>query len=239
MMLCCILSKGGAHSQAWSFKAVRCTTQHISENRIIFWLRTWLHLTSSSVLSYCSISMVILIIWLWRVCCCFYKPWTFTNHFSLLTDSGLGNDIKQFPLHVFQNQGQSGRLTCSHSYSSYNTIIWYKQSQDGGLKYLGYLSGDSETLETEFKNTGKISLDGNGRANSNGSLTINKLVPNDSAAYYCAASEHSATTQLWFEQKPFSVLLKLPAPVVALSPQFDSDVITFPYMTWSYFTCSE
>ncbi|XP_062379533.1 uncharacterized protein LOC134068045 [Sardina pilchardus] len=106
---------------------------------------------------------------------------TITTLLFHLYGSGLGEEVKQFPPSVLQHQDNSTTLTCLHTYSSYNTMLWYKQSQDGGLQLLGYLTGTAESLEKEFKDSvpKKIEMKGNAMVNNNASLVINKLVPSD------------------------------------------------------------
>lgn len=82
------------------------------------------------------------------------------------------------------NLNDSPVLQCSHSISSYDRILWYKQTQDGQLVFLGYLLGSVDQLEPEVQS--KFSLDGNG--NNNGKLTIKSLEFNDTATYFSAAS---------------------------------------------------
>uniref|UniRef100_A0A9J8BP73 Ig-like domain-containing protein n=1 Tax=Cyprinus carpio carpio TaxID=630221 RepID=A0A9J8BP73_CYPCA len=41
-------------------------------------------------------------------------------------------------------------LQCSHSISDYDRILWYKQTQDGQLVFLGYLLGVNDLLEPEL-----------------------------------------------------------------------------------------
>ncbi|XP_041929079.1 uncharacterized protein LOC121693601 [Alosa sapidissima] len=108
--------------------------------------------------------------------------------------SAFGDEVKQFLTVVFKNRNESETLPCLHTYSSYYYILWYKQSQDGEMKFLGNI-GTSANVESEFLTSKKITMKGNGAAKSYANLTINRLEESDSAVYYCAASEHSATTQ--------------------------------------------
>ncbi len=63
-------------------------------------------------------------------------------------------------------------------------MMWYKQTKGTlGFKLMGYLNGESDEIETEFKK--KVLLNGNGRRN--GTLTIENLTVDDSAVYFCAA----------------------------------------------------
>lgn len=107
-------------------------------------------------------------------------------------------DLIKFP-------GQSEELHCSHSSSSYNVMLWYKQTRGKGLELLGYLVGSSETVEDKFKN--KTNLDGN--ANKNCVLKLKNLSSDDSAVYFCAASIHSAVGSLPSQQKPWCINMQL------------------------------
>uniref|UniRef100_A0A4W6BS08 Ig-like domain-containing protein n=1 Tax=Lates calcarifer TaxID=8187 RepID=A0A4W6BS08_LATCA len=91
---------------------------------------------------------------------------------------------------IIKKTGESvtSEIKCSHSITSYNTILWYKQEGQRALKLLGYVFTTTATSEDDVK--GKISFDGDGRKQS--SLTISNLSSNDSL-YFCAVSEHSDT----------------------------------------------
>lgn len=75
-------------------------------------------------------------------------------------------------------------IKCSHSITSYQVILWYKQDEHKALKLLGYMNINFPNIEDDVKN--KISFDGDGRSHSN--LTISDLKLDDSAVYFCAAS---------------------------------------------------
>ncbi|KAL7872929.1 hypothetical protein AOLI_G00120000 [Acnodon oligacanthus] len=92
-------------------------------------------------------------------------------------------DVSQMPPDLLRKPGESAVLQCLHSISGYNYILWYKQTRNRELQYMGRLAVTSSQPEPEFSK--KISLSGSG--NKNGTLIINDLTSNDSAVYYCAA----------------------------------------------------
>uniref|UniRef100_A0A8D0C7X2 Ig-like domain-containing protein n=1 Tax=Scleropages formosus TaxID=113540 RepID=A0A8D0C7X2_SCLFO len=91
---------------------------------------------------------------------------------------------RQSPPGIVKSLTQSAELTCSHSISSYDTILWYQQSGGmGPLKLIGYVFSNSEPppfSESKYK---MIRL-----AVLNSSLEIKNLDPGDSAVYFCASS---------------------------------------------------
>lgn len=97
------------------------------------------------------------------------------------------NKVSQSPLNVFRSEGDDAELECQHSISSYNVMLWYKQTIDHGLTLLGYLFMQTDQKESDFLN--KIHLKGD--ATKKGSLVIKNLSGNDSAVYFCAASLHN------------------------------------------------
>ncbi|KAL7380024.1 hypothetical protein ABVT39_010125 [Epinephelus coioides] len=106
------------------------------------------------------------------------------------------NSVFQTPPFIIKETGQSvaREINCSHSIPSYNRILWYKQDEQGALKFLGYLNINSENVEKDMK--GKISLDGDGRTHSR--LSISDLALNDSGL-----TDGSGVTQtdiLWEKQ---------------------------------------
>ncbi|KAG7510199.1 Immunoglobulin lambda variable 1-40 [Solea senegalensis] len=100
------------------------------------------------------------------------------------------NRVVQIPPFITKRSGESvdKEINCSHSISSYDAILWYKQDQDN-LEILGYINTNFPYPEVALK--GKINFNGDGRSHS--SLTINRLSVNDSGVYFCAASQHSAS----------------------------------------------
>ncbi len=127
--------------------------------------------------------------------------WNYLHIFTtFLTDISNSQDIHQTPNDLITDPAQSEELHCSH-YSSYSVMLWYKQKRSEGLELLGYLVGSTDTIEDKFKN--KITLGGN--ANKNSVLKLERLSPDDSAVYFCAASMHSAVASLPSQQKPWCI----------------------------------
>ncbi|KAI7804328.1 hypothetical protein IRJ41_006030 [Triplophysa rosa] len=87
------------------------------------------------------------------------------------TGSVFSNDVSQSPSDVFKAKGDDAEIECQHSISSYNVILWYKQTLNNGLKLLGIIQYKNNQAESEFLN--KIHLKGDGA--SNGLLVIKDL----------------------------------------------------------------
>ncbi len=64
---------------------------------------------------------------------------------TFLTDFSNSQDIHQTPKDLIKDPAQSEELHCSHSSSSYNVMLWYKQKRGESLELLGYLVGSSDT----------------------------------------------------------------------------------------------
>uniref|UniRef100_A0A4W6CMR8 Ig-like domain-containing protein n=1 Tax=Lates calcarifer TaxID=8187 RepID=A0A4W6CMR8_LATCA len=112
------------------------------------------------------------------------------------TPAGLsdGNDVNQTPL-LWSTESQSATMNCSHTKgSSYRQMYWYRQLPGETMKQIVYTtayspheyqSGFSEDKFPAKKNDAET-----------GSLTVKKLLHNDSGVYFCAVSEHSETGDL-------------------------------------------
>uniref|UniRef100_A0A3Q3DLG3 Ig-like domain-containing protein n=1 Tax=Hippocampus comes TaxID=109280 RepID=A0A3Q3DLG3_HIPCM len=93
--------------------------------------------------------------------------------------------VHQTPLYLMKKvREDTNELSCSHSITDYNMILWYKQDRGGAMELLGYLNQKFPAVEDHWK--GKFSFSGDARQQSN--LIINDLRINDSAVYFCAAS---------------------------------------------------
>uniref|UniRef100_A0A8D2ZFS0 Ig-like domain-containing protein n=1 Tax=Scophthalmus maximus TaxID=52904 RepID=A0A8D2ZFS0_SCOMX len=104
---------------------------------------------------------------------------------GLVPGSG-GNRVNQ-PSSLLVERGQS-TISCSHSVSSYNVILWYQQSAgDSALKLIGYILYANPTLEEPFQQHFNVTGDGSTKSQ----LRVLKLrQPQDSGVYYCAASSN-------------------------------------------------
>ena len=96
----------------------------------------------------------------------------------------------------------NSEIKCSHNVKNYDVILWYKQDKHKALKLLGYLNNNFLNPEADVKD--KISFDGDGRKQS--SLNISNLELDDSAVYFCAASQHSAADSTKPNTKTFLYL---------------------------------
>uniref|UniRef100_A0A4W4E531 Ig-like domain-containing protein n=1 Tax=Electrophorus electricus TaxID=8005 RepID=A0A4W4E531_ELEEL len=106
---------------------------------------------------------------------------------------------------VIKAIGDVTKLFCSHSMSNYNTILWYYQKQGGqSIHLIGYTFHESPNLENPKEKRFKMAGDGKKSV----SLEISELSVNDSAVYFCAASEHSVAASPLTLQKA----LCLPLP---------------------------
>ncbi|XP_053192234.1 uncharacterized protein LOC128375841 [Scomber japonicus] len=99
-------------------------------------------------------------------------------------------NVLQTPPFIIKRTGESvdHEIYCAHKIKNYDVILWYKQDKYKYLKLLGYLNVNILNPEEDVK--GNISFIGDGRTHSN--LTISDVSLNDSAVYFCAASQHSA-----------------------------------------------
>lgn len=78
----------------------------------------------------------------------------------------------------------NSEIHCSHTVSYFEVILWYKQDEHNSLKYLEYLNRQFPTIGSDME--GKITLKGDGSKYC--TLTVSKLLFNDSGVYFCAAS---------------------------------------------------
>lgn len=112
------------------------------------------------------------------------------------THTGLtdGNDVTQTPL-LWKDEGHNATMDCSHTKgSTYRQMYWYRQKPGEGMKQIvfttsysphEYQSGFSKEKFPAMKNDTET-----------GSLTVQKLLPEDNGVYFCAVSEHSDTSDL-------------------------------------------
>ncbi|XP_039459584.1 uncharacterized protein LOC120434968 [Oreochromis aureus] len=99
--------------------------------------------------------------------------------------SASSDQVDQTPANIYTN-GEEAQIYCSHSITNYNTILWYKQSEET-LQLLGYLRVGKGTPETGVN----VTIDGGANEKENCTLTITDLKLSSSGVYFCAASYHS------------------------------------------------
>ncbi|MEQ2256554.1 hypothetical protein ILYODFUR_025336 [Ilyodon furcidens] len=119
-------------------------------------------------------------------------------------DLSLSSKVLQEPPSILGSLQGPATINCSHSVSTYDTILWYqKPSGDSALKLIGYNLISGAKLEDEFKDHFSMSGDGSKKSE----LRVQKLQPEDSSIYYCAASRHSDSVSVSLLQKPSLVIL--------------------------------
>ncbi|XP_029973391.1 uncharacterized protein LOC115407179 [Salarias fasciatus] len=121
------------------------------------------------------------------------------SHFLSLLVSGSSSTerVSQTPPNIHSKPGEKAEIYCSHSIDSYNTILWYKQSQ-GELQLLGYMF-----LTDGYPEPGlDVKMHGDANKNKNSTLTMEKLQVNSSAVYFCAASYHMSSQSDQVHQNP-------------------------------------
>uniref|UniRef100_A0A4W5LB71 Immunoglobulin V-set domain-containing protein n=1 Tax=Hucho hucho TaxID=62062 RepID=A0A4W5LB71_9TELE len=102
--------------------------------------------------------------------------------------------VHQTPTAILKGPEDKVQLNCSHTVPRYNMILWYQQSaQNTALKLIGYVRFTSPTVEDSFK--GRFNVSGDAAPNKMVYLHIPKLRgAEDSAVYFCAASEAQCFT---------------------------------------------
>uniref|UniRef100_A0A3B5L4A9 Ig-like domain-containing protein n=1 Tax=Xiphophorus couchianus TaxID=32473 RepID=A0A3B5L4A9_9TELE len=102
----------------------------------------------------------------------------------------LTNDVQQDPPAILGTLQGPATITCSHSVSTFNVILWYQKPTGGSaLQLVGHTLYENPTVEPEFN--GRFSIKGDGSKKSE--LRVEKLQPEDSSIYYCAASNGRTT----------------------------------------------
>ncbi len=112
--------------------------------------------------------------------------------FFLLIFTGIvgGSDVVQDPI-LWKAQGSSAVMNCIQNKGvSYSLMYWYKQRPGETMKLIVITNAYGEP---EFGDVDKNKFDAEKSDPKNGSLTVKDLEPDDSAIYFCSASEHSVS----------------------------------------------
>uniref|UniRef100_A0A669DHK5 Ig-like domain-containing protein n=1 Tax=Oreochromis niloticus TaxID=8128 RepID=A0A669DHK5_ORENI len=111
--------------------------------------------------------------------------------------------VQQVPSSILGSLNGETAISCNHSESTYNVILWYQKPRgDSALKLIGYILYGNPTIEDGFQESFKISGDGSVKSQ----LEVEKLKAEDSGIYYCAASTHSELVNVLLLQKPYMIL---------------------------------
>lgn len=123
--------------------------------------------------------------------------------FTFTTGPSLCTRVQQVPSSILGSIHGETRISCNHSESTYNVILWYQKPRgDSALKLIGYILYGNPTIEDGFQESFKISGDGSVKSQ----LEVEKLKAEDSGSYYCAASIHSELVNVLLLQKPYMIL---------------------------------
>ncbi|KAK2878623.1 hypothetical protein Q8A67_019414 [Cirrhinus molitorella] len=98
--------------------------------------------------------------------------------------------IQQSPKHLLLKvEEKVANLSCRHGDNDYPYLFWYQQKSSGSLGLIGMLSYGTASEEDKYKPRFKIT----GHVKEDAFLLISNINAEDSAVYFCAASEHSRT----------------------------------------------
>ncbi|CAJ1074722.1 immunoglobulin lambda-1 light chain-like [Xyrichtys novacula] len=125
-----------------------------------------------------------------------------TLYVQTVSGSSYSDNITQTRGDIFTKTGNPAIMTCRHTVSSFNRILWYKQLKSKEIQFLGNMFGGSDFPEDKTE----VKIEGNANANKNCTLTILAVDLNSSAVYFCAASIHNASYLCFSIQKPSDVV---------------------------------
>ncbi|KAK2832840.1 hypothetical protein Q5P01_016729 [Channa striata] len=109
----------------------------------------------------------------------------------------LSRNVHQVPSAILGRLHHSVTISCSHSITSCDTIMWFQQAaSDSELKLIGY--GFYSSPNTEESSRFEVTGDASKKAELR---VLNLTHPEDSGIYYCAAFTHSDTLTFFSLQK--------------------------------------
>uniref|UniRef100_A0A3B4AW89 Immunoglobulin domain-containing protein n=1 Tax=Periophthalmus magnuspinnatus TaxID=409849 RepID=A0A3B4AW89_9GOBI len=110
--------------------------------------------------------------------------------FSLLDICFASVQIHQSPSAVFKNSGEQIEIICSHNRTDYYMMHWYqKLPGDLSMKRIGHINYGSKDYEESLKKHFEFTGDLSGEKAKRASMIIKDVQPEQSAIYYCAASD--------------------------------------------------
>ncbi|KAE8290289.1 hypothetical protein D5F01_LYC12011 [Larimichthys crocea] len=125
---------------------------------------------------------------------------TFTVNDLVPDDKGLyfcavsqtdGSGVTQTSL-LWMYKNQSATMNCNHTKdSSYRQMYWYRQRPGEGMKQIVFTTSYSSAQYESGFSEDKFPAQKNDP--QTGSLTVKKLLPEDSGVYFCSVSKHSDT----------------------------------------------
>lgn len=108
--------------------------------------------------------------------------------------------VFQSPSDLLVQLHGEAQLTLTHKIQSYDTILWYQRSPgDTSLKLIGYMSYQTEKIETPFE--GRFKVSGNGESTAHLHF-MNLTNSNYSGEYFGAASSTVKKIVAFVIQKP-------------------------------------
>lgn len=117
------------------------------------------------------------------------------NHLTMFCFTGFSwsADVHQTPLQVITNPGGQLNISCSQNDNNLDYMYWYRQQLGKGFQLIAYIFTNTEAeFEKDFKT--KMRFEIRKPSAFYGSFIMNTLTEEDSAVYFCAASQHSDTT---------------------------------------------
>ncbi|KAK7904140.1 hypothetical protein WMY93_016747 [Mugilogobius chulae] len=106
-------------------------------------------------------------------------------------------------------------IQCSHNINGYNTILWYKQQDDGQLQLLGYLVGTFPNPEKGVK----VQMTGDANKDKTATLTIEEPSihqspsfvyknPGEQVQLVCSHEKTDYTLMYWYQKSPGDLAMK-------------------------------